>query len=728
MSTGKIKNNKNNNKNVPKSTGKVVAIALAGILTTSALATAVAYKVNPNGFKNFFNINVEQNLKGDESNKVSEMQSQIDLLKSEKSELQTELSKYKASLASEKELTAEQQTHIQELESAIAEKDTQIATLESLVEQLQGRVDDLESQIGTVTNSVMDKVKTYEMKFDTHSITSVYRFNKYVFISSGYATEVIDTEKDEQKLIYSNSSNATALFYEINNDLYISMGQYAFGKFNPETALFDVIDEVNSTYNKLSGTLQEVINLENKVVVKTDTCIAILENNEWLIYSYKLINGDYIISADANSTNGRKLKKIKADWTFTDIYTLSTTNLTYLYGLHIHNEYAYMGYCVSSTTSGAQLYKVNLATKEATNINAGQASNMASVMYVRNNYLLFASPNYGLYIYNLSTGSLNKSTIVTSNTYYTLTEINGYVFDKTLTFVFNDSTGEFQRATSTAYSTTSAKTPLVVDGYVIRTDIAQYFDENSLEFKLFSGETTDAGQCNSSVQYVNGKLFSSSSNSNAPSRQGVHYIDLTDKTIKKVADSGNGDIVNTGIKYEKSVSVNDSYALIYNSHDDSKYGVLINTDTMIIENVFTNFGEDLTIHNGKIVSGYGNHIKILDQQSLELHTIYSKEVITSLDISFTSGNKVFYSTYNSADTVSIDVESLDIEYYYGVGNVDMGGLKLGYDNYSSTLFDPSTGDILNIPDVRYGTTYDKFENEDFVLFEVDTIVYEIARN
>lgn len=751
---------KNNQKTKAKSSVGLKVLTTALVLSTIAGATAVC--LTNESVRTTLGIGSEplQSEKPAENNNTtnssSELQIQIDklidekaedlasikLLESEKANIQSELDSYKASLDSEKELTAEQSLHIAELESAItdkdnqiailnesiAEKDVQISNLQSIIDDLQNRVDVLEEQIGAVTNSVMDKVNTYEMKYDNTNIMRVFKKNNLVFLSSNYSVEVLNTDTGEQKSIYSDSSSSYFEFYDINDTIYMANG-YTFGKYNPDTIEYEEQISVQSAWNKLTGTLESVTNLENgKTLVKTDSCIGILNTDgTWDIYryqAYKEIGGiKYIVCGDVNTSTNVSIRRVEADGTLTEIYNITTSNINTWYSFNIYDGFAYIGYNTSSSASSAKFDRINLETGEKTTLLTGSTTMYKFEMLVHNDVLFFYQPSCAYtYKFDLTNETMYKLDLVSATSHSTLIDINGYVFDSTLSYVFNDSTGVFQLAKSS--KETSTESYYIVDDYIVTQRNARYFDTESLTFKEFEYELSDYSACDDYVQYVNGKLFCSYQ-SNTTAKSGVFYIDMDTKTIKKVPDSGNGNTLNTGCAYQKSISISDTHALIYGDGTSYKYAVLINTDTMMVEEVFTNFGDNAISFNGKIVSGYGNYIKVLAQSTLEIKTIYSKESLTSLTNLYIENNKIFFGTLNIGYTVVLNLDDYSVECVYGVGGHDVAGLKLAYNGTQSTLFDPTTGDILNIK--PYNGTISYYEYEDSIVFIFNTIVYEVLK-
>lgn len=619
--------------------------------------------------------------------------------------------------------------HIEELESAIAEKETKISQLESLVKELQNKVDVLEEQIGAVTNSVMDKLNTYTMKYDNNTITNVFKKNNYVFISSNYSIEIVDTVSGEQRSIYTNTSGGKIYFYDINDMIYIA-NAYTFGKFNTQTMEYEAIENSTSSnvYNKLSGDLIYVKNLEDgRIVVKTSACFGILNTDgNWGIYKYlvcKEFDGvEYIASSDANKSTNINISRIESDGVLTNIYNLSKSSVSSFYTFQIFNDYIYCSYNASSNSSNAKFEKINIDTGESTTLLTGSTALNDFEMLEHNGVLFFYKPNCAYtYKLDLESETFTKLALVSNTSYSELVEINGYIFDKALSYVYNESTGVFQLAANSASS--GEKIYYVVDGLIVKN--GGFFDSESLTFKNFNYENTKYSAYNSNIQNVNGKLFFSSSSMST--QTGVCYLDIDTKTIKKVPDSGNGDLLNdNGYGFEKSISISDSYSLIYGDRSSQKYAVIVNTDTMMVENVFSNFYNDAIKYNDKIISGYGNYIKILDINTFELNTIYSKENISDLTMSFIENNKVYLTKPSASYAISIDLNDNSIDYIYGVGGIDIAGLKFGYHSASATLFDPKTGDILNIK--GYSTsTVDKIKFEDSEMFINSTIVYEVLK-
>ena len=312
---------------------------------------------------------------------------------------------------------------------------------------------------------------------------------------------------------------------------------------------------------------------------------------------------------------------------------------------------------------------------------------------------------------------------ITNYQYYDLKVVDGYLFDSTFSYVYNSTTGEFQLALTSA-STTNKDKFVINNGTLILTNQAKYFDEESLTFKDFNFESNDYMGCNYNVQEVNGKLFCSS-NSSSATKQGVFYIDLETKSIKKVTDSGNGDILNTGYNFQNSISLNENLILMFNCSSSGKYAVVVDTNTMQVTNVYTNFGANVVIYKNKAISNYNNYIKVLDLETMELKTIYSKESTSSLSISYTQGNNVYFSTNNAGSTVVLNLEDYSVTYEYGVGDIDLNGFKLGLHSTSSTIYDPETGDLMNIKGLSKTPTI--FEFEDATMFINETIVYSISK-
>lgn len=722
-----IKRNIEKNNVKQKKKGSVAKKVIATTLVLGTLAGATAVVATNENIQTWLGIGSEH-LEPNKNEDNSQLQTQIDILKLEKAELQSQLDEYKENLSQEKDLTAEQLAHIAELESAIAEKETKISQLELLVKELQNKVDVLEEQIGSVTNSVMDKLNTYTMKFDNNTITNVFRKDKYVFIASNYSIEIVDTISGEQKSIYTNTNGSKIYFYDINDTIYIA-NSYTFGKFNTQTMEYETIENSTSSnvYNKLSGDLIYVKNLEDgRILVKTFACIGLLNTDgSWEIYkyfAYKEFDGvEYIVSPDANKSTNINIRRIEIDGTLTNIYNLSKSSVSRFYTLQIFNDYIYCSYNASSNNSNAKFEKINIDTGESITLLTGSTVLYNFEMIAHNDVLFFYKPNCAYtYKLDLESETLTKLALVSDTTYSDLVEINGYVFDKTLSYVYNDSTGEFQLTTSSASS--GAKTYYVIDGCIVKN--YGYFDVESLTFNKFNYENIESAY-GSNIQCVNGKLFFSSSSMST--QTGVCYLDVETKTIKKVPDSGNGDLLNdNGYTFEKSISISDSYALIYGDKSNQKYAVLVNTDTMMVENVFSNFYNDVIKYNGKIISGYGNYVKILDINTLELNTIYSKESVSDLTMSFVENDKVYLTKSAASYAISIDLRDGSIDYIYGVGGIDIAGLKFGYHSASATVFDPKTGDVLNIKGYN-SSSIDvlKFEDSEMIINSI--IVYEVLK-
>lgn len=723
-----IKRNIEKNNVKQKKKGSVAKKVIATTLVLGTLAGATAVVATNENVQTWLGIGSEH-LESNNNEDNSQLQTQIDILKIEKAELQSRLDEYKERLSQEKDLTAEQLAHIAELESAIAEKETNISQLESLVKELQNKVDVLEEQIGSVTNSVMDKLNTYTMKYDNNTITNVFKKDNYVFISSNYSIEIVDTVSGEQRSIYTNTSGGKFYFYDINDTIYIA-NPYTFGKFNTQTMEYEAIENSTSSnvYNKLSGDLIYIKNLEDgRIIVKTSACIGVLNTDgNWEIYKYlacKEFDGvEYIVGPDANKSININISRIEIDGTLTNIYNLSKSSVSSFYTFQIFNDYIYCSYNASSNSSNAKFERINIDTGESTTLLTGSTVLYNFEMIAHNDVLFFYKPNCAYtYKLDLESEAFTKLALVSNTSYSELVEINGYIFDKSLSYVYNDSTGEFQLTTSSASS--SAKDYYVVDGWIIKN--GGFFDSESLTFKNFNYENTKYSAYNSNIQNVNGKLFFSSSSMST--QTGVCYLDIETKTIKKVPDSGNGDLLNdNGYGFEKSISISDSYALIYGDRSSQKYAVLINTDTMMVENVFSNFYNDVIKYNDKIISGYGNYVKILDINAFELNTIYSKESVSDLTISFTENDKVYLTKSAASYAISIDLKDSSIDYIYGVGGINISGLKFGYHSASATLFDPKTGDVLNIRG-NNASTIDVFNFENSEMFINSTIVYEVLK-
>lgn len=736
----KVNNNKNNDVPLSKrKLGKRIAIALAGVTITGALAGGIAYFVNPQGFKDFLNISSGTELVQDEKdneevtelkNKVKILEESINLLKTEKETAIEKLNEYKASLDSEKELTAEQQSKIDDLEKSVEEKDALILNLENQVEILTKQIEDLQNQLAGATNSVKEKLSTFEMKFDSANITNLYKFENFLFLSSNNSVEVVNLTTSVQKSIIAGI-NGSSEFYEINNNLYISNSSM-FGYFNKETEEFVNFNVESINYDRLMGELEEVKVLEDgSVYIKTTGTIAFLSaENEFKIYRIKaFLNENDVIYfkgfADGSTNYG--LYKIENYNQVTKL--LSISNADYSYGggtITKINDYL-IYYCRTNASSSFNLKKFNLTTQEESNLINAVSSQSEEPKFVNfdNKYFMIINgiSSTGTGIYKIVNGTATKMSTITNYQYYDLKVVNGYLFDSTFSYVYNITTGEFQLALTSA-STTNKDKFVINNGTLILTNQAKYFDEESLTFKDFYFESNDYTGCNYNVQEVNGKLFCSS-NLSSLTKQGVFYIDLETKTIKKVTDSGNGDILNTGYYFSNSISLSEDLALIFDCNSSEKYAVVIDTNTMQVTNVYTNFGANIVIYKNKAISNYNNYIKVLDLETMELKTIYSKESTSSLTISYTQGNNVYFSTNNAGDTVVLNLEDYSVAYEYGVGNIDLNGLKLGLHSTSSTIYDPETGDLMNIKGLSKTPTI--FEFEDATMFINDTIVYSISK-
>lgn len=735
----KVNNNKNNG--VPlskKKLGKRIAIALAGVTITGALAGGIAYFVDPQGFKDFLNISSGTELVQDEKdneevtelkNKVKILEESINLLKTEKEAALEKLNEYKASLDSEKELTAEQQAKIDDLEKSVEEKDALILNLENQVEILTKQIEDLKNQLAGATNSVKEKLSTFEMKFDSANITNLYKFENFLFLSSNNSVEVVNLTTSVQKSIITGINDDTE-FYEINDNLYIS-NNAMFGCFDKETEEFVNFNVESINYDRLMGDLEEVKVLEDgSVYIKTTGTIAFLSaENEFKIYRIKaFLNENDVIyfKGCTSNTSDYGLYKIENYKDVTKLTGINFNDINYG-GNSISKIDDFLMYKYRASISSYTLKMFNLNSSEEINllsrINGSFNGEFNFLKYNNEIFISSGTSNNTIGVYKIVDGTATKMSTITNYQYYDLKVVNGYLFDSTFSYVYNITTGEFQLALTSA-STTNKDKFVINNGTLILTNQAKHFDEESLTFKDFNFESNDYTGCNYNVQEVNGKLFCSS-NSSSATKQGVFYIDLETKTIKKVTDSGNGDILNTGYNFQNSISLNENLILMFNCSSSEKYAVVIDTNTMQVINVYTNFGANVVIYKNKAISNYNNYIKVLDLETMELKTIYSKESTSSLTISYTQGNNVYFSTNNAGDTVVLNLEDYSVAYEYGVGNIDLNGLKLGLHSTSSTIYDPGTGDLMNIKGLSKTPTI--FEFEDATMFINETIVYCVEK-
>ena len=779
---------KNNHK--PKAKGSVGLKVLATTLVLSTIAGATAVCLTNDNVRATLGIGsvplqseVPQNNNNQNTNS-SELQVQIDklidekaedlasikLLESEKANIQSELDSYKASLDSEKELTTEQSLHIAELESAIAdkenqinilnesvaEKDAQISNLQSIINDLQNRVDVLENQIGAVSNSVLERVNTYEMKYDTGNIIYANRVDKFVFLSSNNSLEVLNTETGEQKQLINEASTNIA---KVGNNIYI-VSTKSFAKFNQETMSADFTQLTGLNSNTKIGLDYSFTNEHGDLIFKLGSafiidpaneesetsaffcseyqevddiiyCIGGYETNLKAVYSINKTTGEslFITNNSVSSTAFSTLRVI-GDYIFYD-NTYSRTYGAMMYQIstgaykNLSSSYAFSGAFEFDNeifiSLGGQFYRLNKETNSlSSNMGTITLNNGYEIIDHNNTTFLCASNGQG-YIYNYETKMFTKTNL-TASTYYGIKKIGDYVFDKTLSYVFNDDTQQFQLCVASA--NTNYDKYVFHDGVIVKTYIAKYFNPDTMMFEDFAKELPEYTNCSTNVYQVNGKLFCGGDTNASGSNTGVFYIDVESKTIKKVPDSGDSDILNTGSNFNRAIQVNDSYALLTSAKSDNYYAVLINTDTMLVENVFTGFNNEPFVYNGQIISANGNYIKVLDAETQEIKTIYSKESMSGMLVSYTDGDKVFFSTNNANKTITLDLSNYTVSYHYGSGDVDVAGLKLGYHSSSSTLYDHKTGDILNIKGLSSITLIDV---EESVLFANATIVYEVMK-
>ena len=774
---------KNNQKTKVK--GSVAKKVIATTLVLGTLAGATAVCLTNDNVRTTLGIGSEplQSEKPAENNNSSELQIQIDklidekaedlaaikLLESEKANIQSELDKYKASLNSEKEFTAEQALHIAELESAIADKENQInilnesvadkeaqiSNLQSIINDLQNRVDVLEEQIGAVSNSVLERVNTYEMKYDTGNIIYANRVDKFVFLSSNNSLEVLNTETGEQKQLINEASTNIA---KVGNNIYI-VTTTSFAKFNPGTmsADFTKLSGLNSITN--IGLDYSFTNEHGDLIFKLGMAFVIVPANEesetsaFYCREYQEVDdiiyciGGYGTNVKAvysiNKTTGESLFITNNGVSSAEFTTLRVVGDYIFYDNTYSRTYGAMMHQISTgakknlSTSyyftdafefdneifivlGGQFYKLNKETNSLSS-NMGPISlNSGYEIIEHNNTTFLGTSDSQVYIYNYETKMFTRTNLTTS-AYYGIKKIGDYVFDKTLSYVFNEDTQQFQLCVASA--NTNYGDYVVQDGVIVKTKNAKWFNPDTMMFEDFAKELPEYTNCSTNVYQVNGRLFCGGDSNASGVTAGVFYIDVESKTIKKVPDSGDSDILNTGSNFNRAIQVNDFYVLVTSAKTDY-YAILINTDTVLVENVFTGFNNEPFVYDGKIISANGNYIKVLNSETQEIKTIYSKESMSGMLVSYTDGDKVFFSTNSANKTITLDLSNYTVSYHYGSGAVDVAGLKLGYHSSSSTLYDYKTGDILNIKGLSSITLIDA---EESVLFANATIVYEVMK-
>lgn len=289
-----------------------------------------------------------------------------------------------------------------------------------------------------------------------------------------------------------------------------------------------------------------------------------------------------------------------------------------------------------------------------------------------------------------------------------------------MSYVYNDAIEDFQLCVDSA--NTNYGDYVVVDGVIIKTKTAMYFDEGTLTFEYFNYELAEyANYCNINVLVVNGLPICSDSNSNYS--RGVFYIDIESRTIKRFVDSGNGDILNSGYTYTSVEQLSDTTALVYGS--SAKLGVIIDTSTKEVLSVFSNCGSAIIRHGNKVITSNSNYIKVLDISTYDIKTLYSRESVPGADTSYIENNKLYFSTNQASTNVVLDLEIFDIDYRYGIGSIAVDNLRLGLHSSASSLYDPASDDFILMRGLSTAPTI--YEYDDMTLFINTNMVYGIAK-
>ena len=159
-----------------------------------------------------------------------------------------------------------------------------------------------------------------------------------------------------------------------------------------------------------------------------------------------------------------------------------------------------------------------------------------------NNTTFLCASNYQTFIYDYETKMFTKTNLTTS-TYCGIKKIGDYVFDKTLSYVFNEDTQQFQLCVESA--NTNYDKYVFHDGVIVKTYYkVKWFNPDTMMFEEFAKELPEYTNCSTNAYQINGKLFCGGDKNASGVNAGVFYIDVETKTIKKVFDfCGNCDII-----------------------------------------------------------------------------------------------------------------------------------------------------------------------------------------
>ena len=669
---------KNNNKKAPMSTGKIIAIALTGVVVASGLATGVAYKTNPDGFKNFFNVGIEQNLQSDNT-KVSELQAEIDVLKTEKSELESALAEYKASLDAEIELTAEQQAHIQELESAISEKDTQISTLESLVEQLQTELDSYK------TNSVEETLKNAKTN-STHTVKDavIDGDDLLLCLSGGIEWQSIST--GESKILLSNPSGYKGNYYKDSNDTY-----WLWTKSGLQ---FGYFDNINKDIVKINTTINS--DVADCKFIENETFLGIVTSNK-LIFLNKttkeLVKEISYTSSSGYLISNNNLYICNTNFVKYDLLTMAETIISESISSCKMFELSGKLYLSSISSSTPGIYRLE-DNQSLTTLN----STLVSYNLLEYKNKVFAYNSNGVYILDEESTEFVQDTVITSGTYRTLQVVNGYLFDKYFSYVFDNSTGTFKLCRSSA--TNKYSNYLIHKGLIITTLNAEYFNEETLMFTKFN-KGSDAVVCENIIKVGDnlfGGYYTTTTGSVALSLYGLHYIDLTDMTYKKVpVKNGVNGIV--GFNFTDIRMLNEKYLLAKSTEYRANYGfVIVDIENFEIVYSLSGYSKLYNSDNTLIAVATNGDALSINLSNFETTSGTIKN-IPSNEYVFKYGDRLCLTNNYNGWFLLINPTTLDSELIYGVGGVEFGQFRVGLSyntNYASTIFDTETGDSIDI--------------------------------